>query len=231
MENSFLEKWMEFDYNPFILFSNSGKVLSLNEEAQHLLAKIPNKVIFDLAISYASKNFGFNTVFLDLEFDRFNFFGLTVGYEDEEKIGIQLYKNPPLRLKTINDRNIEKSNIYSLIDLVISTNSIKTTATFTKEFDPTLPEIRIDTNNFIKILDKIYKLFINSNQIITKLYLKIGEFIKHEDKKYKLFIIEVVGDKKEIVSEVEIEKLGLKINSIVDSKSDRVIMELPLIID
>ncbi len=231
MESNFLEKWMEFDYNPFILFSSTAKVLSLNEEAQHLLAKIPNKVIFDLAISYASKNFGFNTVFLDLEFDRFSFFGIRVGYEDEEKIGIQLYKNPPLRLKSINNRNIEKSNIYSLIDLIISTNSIKTKANFIKEFDPTLPEIRIDSHSFIKLLDKVYKLFATSTQVTTKLYLKIGEFIKHEDKKYKLLIIEIIGDKKEMTNQTEIEKLGVKINSIIELKSDRVIMELPLMLD
>ena len=229
MENNFLDKFLEYDYNPFILYSNSGKVLSLNEEAQHLLAKIPKKVIFDLAISYAAKNFGFNRIFLDLEFDRFKFFGLSVGYEDEDKIGIQLYKNPPIRLKSINNINIQKSNIYSLIDLVISTNSIKSSANFIKEFDPALPEIRINTNSFIKVLDKIYKLFINSAHITTKLYLKVGEFIKHKDKKYKLFIIEIIGDKQEIDVNTNIDNLAIEINSIISFKPDRVVMELPLI--
>jgi hypothetical protein len=230
LNSSFVDKWIEFDYNPMVFFSSAGKVLSLNEDAQYLLAKVSSKTIFDLAVSYASNSFGFNTVFMDLEFDRFNFFGLTVGYENEDIIGIKLYKYPPLRLKNIDSENTQKSNIYSLIDLAISTNAIKTDAKFVKEFDPTLPEIKLDTTNFIKTLDRIYKLFLNSENIITKLYLKIGEFIKHDDKKYKLFIIEIQGNKKGDI-DPDIKKLAVKINAITNIKRDRVILELPLIID
>lgn len=230
VDSAFIDKWIDFDYNPMIFFTSSGRVLHLNEDAQYLLAKVSSKTIFDLAVSYASNSFGFNTVFMELEFDRFNFFGLTVGYENEDIIGIKLYKYPPLRLKNIDSENAQKSNIYSLIDLAISTNAIKTEAKFLKEFDPTLPEVKIDTNNFIKTLDRIYKMFLESENIITKLYLKIGEFIKHDDKKYKLFIIEVQGDKRAEVDS-DIKKLSVKINAVTNFKRDRVTLELPLIVE
>jgi len=230
LNSAYLEKWIEFDYNPIIFFSSTGKVLSLNEDAHYLLAKVSSKIIFDLAVSYASNSFGFNTIFMDLEFDRFTFFGLTVGYENENTIGIKLYKHPPLRLKNIDSTNTQKSNIYSLIDLAISTNAIKTDAKFIKEFDPTLPEIKIDTNNFIKTLDRIYKVFLDSKTIVTKLYLKIGEFIKHEDKKYKLFIIEIKGQSKPTI-DMELKKLSIKVNAIISTKDDKVVLELPLIMD
>lgn len=229
MEKKFLEQWIEYDYNPFILFSQDGKVISLNQEAEHLLSKVQSKTIFELAMSYASVNFGFNTIFIDLNFDRFNFFGITVGYESDNEIGVKLHKNPPLRLKSIREKNTEFNNIYSLIDLAISTNSIQSDSIFKKEFDPTLPEIKIDTSNFIKLLDKIYKQLSNSKTITTKLYLKIGEFIKYNQKRYKLFIIEITIDSKLDINEFEIKALGVEINSIITVKDNSILIELPMI--
>ncbi len=53
------EAWIEHDYNPFIVFDNSGKILSLNQEAQYLLGEVAHKKIFDIAQAYASMTYGF----------------------------------------------------------------------------------------------------------------------------------------------------------------------------
>ena len=34
---TFEQQWIEYDFNPFILFDSSGKIVSLNAEAQFLL--------------------------------------------------------------------------------------------------------------------------------------------------------------------------------------------------
>lgn len=187
---TFEQQWLEYDYNPFILFSSSGKVLSLNAEAQFLLGAATSSEIFELATSYANVTFGFKTTFIDLEFGRYKFFGLTVGYENEDEIGIKLYQAPSFKMDKPKPEG-QLTNIYTLIDLCISTNSINSNINFNKSFDPTIPDIIINANSFIKLLNKTYLCFSDNEDILTKVFYRIGEHIKFEDKKYSLFSIEV----------------------------------------
>jgi len=185
---TFEQQWLEHDYNPFILFSSNGKVLSLNTEAQFLLGATSTSELFELATTYANVSFGFKTTFLELEFGRYKFFALTVGYENEDEIGIKLYKSPSFKLN--NPKPVgEMTNIYTLVDLCISTNLINSNTAYTKEFDPTIPEIIINTNKFIKLLNKIYSCFEGNDTINTKIFYRIGEHIKFEDKKCLLLVI------------------------------------------
>ena len=190
---AFEQDWLEYDYNPFILFNSNGKVLSLNNEAQYLLGVVSHTTIFELASSYASSSYGFKTSFFDLEYGRFHFFGITVGYENEQEIGIKLYKKPSLEFKAPQTDG-EATNIYTILDLCINTNSIGSQTTFTKDLDPTIPDIKINTSVIIKLLNLIYKAFEGSEKINTRLSMKVGEYIRYEDKKFTLFNICISGD-------------------------------------
>ena len=64
---TFEQQWLEYDYNPFILFDANGKIISLNAEAQFLLGNASAQELFKLCTSYASVSFGFKTTFLELE--------------------------------------------------------------------------------------------------------------------------------------------------------------------
>lgn len=206
---TFEAQWLEYDYNPFILFSSNGKIISANSEAQFLLGSASTSELYQLATTYANITFGFKTTFLDLEFGRFKFFGLTVGYENENEIGIKLYQTPSFKLNKPKPVG-ELTNIYTLIDLCISTNSISSNIKFTKEFDPTIPEIIINVNSFIKILNKIYSCFNDSKKINTKIFYRIGEHIKFEDKKYSIFSIEINGTN---LDKQKINKLELLVSN------------------
>lgn len=187
---TFEQQWIEYDYNPFVLFSSNGKIVSLNSEAQFLLGSVTMEELFSLATTYASVSFGFKTTFLELNFGRYKFFAITVGYENDEAIGIKLYQAPSFKLnkpKLIG----ELTNIYTLVDLCISTYSINSKIIFEKDFDPTIPEIMIDSNNFIKALNKMYACYENNEKIVTKIFYRVGEHIKFEEKKYSIFSIEV----------------------------------------
>ncbi|MFT7002721.1 MAG: hypothetical protein ACJAWW_000054 [Sulfurimonas sp.] len=187
---TFEQQWLEYDYNPFILFSSNGKVLSLNTEAQYLSGIISSQEIFKLATTYANVSFGFKTTFVELEYGRYKFYALTVGYENEEGIGIKLYRVPSFKVN--NPKPIgELTNIYTLVDLCISTNSINSNTKFLNDFDPAIPEIIINTNSFIRILNKIYSCFDGNEEIKTKIFYRVGEHIKFENKKYSIFSIEV----------------------------------------
>ncbi len=224
---TFEQQWIEYDYNPFVLFSSKGKVISLNSEAQFLLGAITTDELFNLATTYANLSFGFKTTFIELEFGRYKFFALTVGYENDDEIGIKLYQAPSFKLskpKLVG----ELINIYTLVDLCISTNSINSKIEFTKEFDPTIPEIIIDSNNLIKILNNIYDCFIENKKIQTKIFYRVGEHIKFEETKCSIFSIEVSAENinKEKINKLEI--LTANTSFYVDIKK-KITINIPMI--
>ena len=190
---TFEQQWVEYDYNPFVLFNSNGKVISLNEQAQFLLGSITTEELFNLATTYANVSFGFKTTFVELGFGRYKFFALTVGYENDDVIGIKLYQAPSFKLNAQSSLLGELANIYTLVDLCISTYSINSKIVFEKDFDPTIPEVMLDSNNFIKILNKIYHCYEDSQRILTKIFYRVGEHIKFDNKKYSIFSIEISG--------------------------------------
>ncbi|MDD2790535.1 MAG: hypothetical protein PHU40_07725 [Sulfurimonas sp.] len=191
---TFEQQWLEYDYNPFILFNTNGKIDSLNAEAQFLLGFASTHELFELATSYASVNFGFKTSFMEIEFGRYKFFGITVGYENEEQIGLKLYQAPVFKITNPKTNDGELTNIYTLIDLCIATNSISSKINFVKDFDPTIPSVLLNSNKIIKILNKMYDCFKENEKILTKVYYRVGEHIKFEEKKYSIFSIEIASD-------------------------------------
>ncbi len=225
---TFEQQWLEYDYNPFILFSSNGKIISLNTEAQFLLGSVTKNEIFELATTYANITFGFKTTFIELNFGRYKFFGLTIGYENEEEIGIKLYQAPSFKVK--NPKPIgELTNIFTLIDLCISTNSISSSIVYTKEFDPTIPEVVLNANNVIKALNKAYSCFSENKTINTKVYFRIGEHINFEDKKYSIFSIEISA---EIIDNKKINELQLLVDNTsfyIDIQSN-ITINIPMIL-
>lgn len=223
---NFEQQWLEYDYNPFILFNSNGKIISLNAEAQFLLGTASPAELFSLASSYANLTYGFKTTFLELNFGRYNFFGLTVGYESDEEIGIKLYQMPSFNLNKPKPTG-ELTNIYTLVDLCISTNSISSNINFIKDFDPTIPEILINSNEFIKLLNKIYKCFSSNEEIKTKIYFRVGEHIKFEDKKYSLFSIEVSAKNQTNINDFKV--FSQNSDFIIEVK-DAITINIPMIL-
>ena len=227
---TFEQQWIEYDYNPFVLFSSTGKIISLNNEAQYLLGSVDKNTLFEIATTHASTSFGFKTTFLELEFGRYRLFGITVGYENEAEIGIRFYQQPTLNFSAPKPTG-ELINVYTLIDLCVSTSSIGSNINYLKDLDPTIPEIRLHPDNFIKLLNKIYQGYKESENITTKLFYRVGEHIKFEEKKYSLFTIEITGEEfcKKLVSEIE---LLAKDNNLYSSfKENSVSINIPMITD
>jgi len=208
------EEWLEHDYNPFVVFTDDGRVKSLNQEAQYLLGEVQNKEIFELAQTYASHSFGFETTILDLSYGSYKFYGLTVGYLDDHEIGIKLYKTTAKKFSNIEE-NKESVNLYTLLDLCISAASTRCKSKFIKIFDPTFPEIRLKINNFTKLLDKIYQSHQFATAITTELSLVTGEYIRFENKKYPIFTIKIQSDYRDSSFEKDIENISSMGNTII----------------
>ena len=224
---TFEQQWIEYDYNPFVLFNSNGRIISLNAEAQFLLGSVTTDELFKLATTYANVTFGFKTTFIDLEFGRYKFFALTVGYENEDEIGIKFYQVPTFKLT--KDKPVgELTNIYTLVDLCIATSSINSKIQYIKDFDPTIPEIIIDSNNFIKILNKIFICFNENKEIKTKIFYRVGEHIKFENKKYSIFSIEISANNIDTFKTNELEILCANTDFYVNIK-DKITMNIPMI--
>ena len=144
-----------------------------------------------------------------------------------EEIGIKLYQMPSFNVNKPKPTG-ELTNIYTLVDLCISTNSISSDINFIKDFDPTIPEILINSNEFIKLLNKIYKCFSENKEIETKIYFRIGEHIKFEKKKYSLFSIEVKG--KNLTKINEFKVYSESSNFIIEIKDTTVTINIPMIL-
>ncbi|MEA1919820.1 MAG: hypothetical protein U9N52_08280 [Campylobacterota bacterium] len=225
---TFDQQWIEFDYNPFILFSANAKVISLNSEAQFLLGSVDARALYELATTYASSSFGFNTIFLDLEYGRYRFFGITVGYETEDQIGIRLYQMPSYKFSKPKEYG-ELVNIYNLIDLCISSNSISNDTKFHRDFDPTLPELRLLADPFIKMLNKIIQAMRENSSIYFKIYFRVGEHVRFEGVKYSLFSLEIKAKVMNPKMQSEIKSFAVENNLFIEFKESKTTINIPIV--
>lgn len=223
---TFFEDWVDLDLNPIISFSSSSKIIYSNGEAQFLLSKINPKKIFEIALEYAPKTFGIKTSYVNLDLLNYTFYAITVRYENEDEIHIKLYKSAIAKKQNNLDmKKINLNNIFTLIDLSISSNKIKTNNTYIKDYDPSIPEFRIDANLFIKTLNQVFEAFKNSEKIKCSVMLKIGEYIKINDKKYSLISINISSNTKYNMPDIK------DISSFILNYDDKKIsIDLPLII-
>ena len=225
---SFFEEWVELDLNPVLSFSSSSKIIYSNSEAQFLLNRIKPKELFDLALTYAPKTFGALTSYIDLTIKNYTFYAITVMYENEDEIHMKLYKSAMVKKESkLNIKNINTTNIFTLVDLAISTSKIKTNINFTKNYDPSIPEFKLDASAFIKTLNQIFEAFSESKNVSCSILLKIGEYIKIDGKKYSLISIEITSDENN-----EFSKINLKDNHsfILTADENKVTIDLPLIL-
>lgn len=223
-----LESWIEHDYNPFVLFDSTGKIISLNQEAQYLLGEVAHKKIFDIAGAYASMTYGFKTTIIDLVFGSFKFYAITVGYDDESSIGIKLYKSATKKFANVEEYG-ESANIYALLDLCISASSTSSTIKFKKEFDPTFPDVRLKIEDFMKLLTKVYQSHLNSSVITTRLALITGEYIRFNTKKYPIFCIGIKADSRDTAYEKAIEEIATKANCTVHFEKNETTISAALV--
>ncbi len=225
---SFFEEWVELDLNPILSFSSNAKIIYSNSEAQFLLNRIKQKELFDLALTYAPKTFGALTSYIDLTIKNYTFYAITVMYENEDEIHMKLYKSAMVKKESkLNIKNINTTNIFTLVDLAISTSKIKNNINFTKNYDPSIPEFKLDASTFIKTLNIIFEVFKDKENVNCSILLKIGEYIKINDKKYSLISVEIGSNEKS-----DFLSLGIKENSsfILAYDDTKVTIDLPLII-
>ena len=223
---SFFEEWVELDLNPVLSFSSNSKIIYSNSEAQFLLNRIKQKELFDLALTYAPKTFGALTSYIDLNIKNYTFYAITIMYENEDEIHMKLYKSAMVKKENnLNIKNINVTNIFTLVDLAISTSKIKTNINFIKNYDPSIPEFKLDASTFIKTLNQIFEAFKDKKSVTCSILLKIGEYIKIDGKKYSLISVEISSNEKNDFSSINIKENSSFILTLDENK---ITIDLPL---
>ena len=224
------ESFIEWDNNPFILFSNLGKILYLNNAAEILFGYVSQKELYNIAVSYATQDFGYRSTTLSLTYDSFTFYSITVGYESEDQISLRLYNTPRLPSQhKLETNKFITTDINILLEANIALFKTKNTNPLSLLVDQDLPAFKIDQNNFSKLLRKVLNAFRSSDSIDITLKLLIGQHVMIEGKKEPLVQLIVLANGRYADTDEEIRTLAniSQIKCLLSEKSIR--MEVPLI--
>ena len=189
-----LEKWIQYDTNPLIVFSNDAKVLYLNEAGEYILSFISPKKVYDSIIQYAPKELGFKYIKEKFIFGEFSYEYALIGYDNYDEIGVRFYKDLHSNTKTIDLNTLEEINIYFILELARTYTFIDKEIELIDIFDPDLPNIKFNKDILIKLFNEIYSLVKDNSTIKTEVKIKIGEYIKLNNNKYKLLEIIIYAE-------------------------------------
>lgn len=222
--------WIEHDLDPFVTFNSVGKISYTNNEAQFFLNHAPLKQVFDLALKNAPQNYGIKTTFLDLSFGTYRFYAISVGYDDDEFISIKLHKSIGVKKENLFKNKGEITNIFTLIDIILSTNLTKSKTKYIKNYDPSIPEFRISAKDFLKLLNSVISTLNTFDSVEVIVRLKVGEYLKINDKKHQLVSVDfnVKGTIEAIDS--NLENQASNCGSLLELSSSSIKISLPIIL-
>jgi len=224
------QSFVEWDNNPFILFSDQGKILYLNTAAEILFGYVTKKELYDIAVSYAPQSFGYKTTSLTLNYDSFIFHAITIGYENEEQISLHLYNTPRIKpTRKIETDKLIVTDINILLEANIALFRTKNTNPLKLLADQDLPAFKIDQNDFSKLLRKIFDTFRASDSIDISLKLLLGQHVIIENKKVSIAQLTILANGRYADTDEEIATLAgeSQIKCLLEEHSIK--LEIPLI--
>jgi len=225
------QSFIDSDHSPFILFDNTSKILYLNNSAEILLGYVEKKELYDMTLQYAPQSFGVKTTTLNLNYENFSFYAITVGYECEEQIYIRFYHAPKVKQNITIDKNkLILTDINLLLEANITLFQSRYTTALKLLTDPDIPEFKIDQNKFSKLLRKSFELFAKTKEISITLKFLVGEHIIIDNKRYHIIRLSITSSDT-IESNDEIATIAKEcfISSLIQKNS--LTLEIPLLID
>ena len=225
----FYEKLLEYDLNPYFIFNANGRIKSFNKEAEFLLNYVGVKELFQLAVDNASQDFGFAQKYIPLKFNKHSYYAILVGYVSEEEIALRLYKVVSNQSNTINSGKLKLVNIFSLIELSKNTTLLNNPIKINEIYDISLPEMKININEFLLCLNDCFKYFENDEKITLKVRIKVGEYEVVNNQKYKIISLEFVADYS-VVHSTFLEEKASKANANIFFTQNKLKLELPIIL-
>lgn len=224
------QPFVDWDNSPFILFNPQGKILYLNNSAEILFGYVSKKELYDLALAYAPHSFGYKTTTLTLNYDAFNFYAITVGYENEEQLSIRFYNTPRIKAETSLKRDkLAKTDINLLLEANIALFKNKNKNNLRLLTDTDIPQLKIDQNSFSKLLRKVLDTFHASDSIRITLKLLVGEHIIIDEKKTPIAQLAVEADSRYTNTDQEIGILSNRCQINCSLHTYSIKLEIPLV--
>jgi len=224
------EYLVEIDNNPVIIFSNSGKILYLNTNAEILLGYVNAKEIFNLCLNNAPKEYGYNTVQIELHYGSFTFYSIMVSYTNDDYIAIRLYYKPKIKHISRDTSKVETDLNKVLNNSIIHFNiSSKTDIRLMSDLD--IPATQTNQNKLSLLLRKILDSYKDAIYVDINMSLKIGEFIIIDDKKYSVISLIYKSDKREKEDDLNIRRLAEDLSFDIYLNENMVSLDIPLIKD
>ncbi|HHH37124.1 MAG TPA: hypothetical protein ENK77_00720 [Epsilonproteobacteria bacterium] len=222
--------FVECDSSPFILFRNTGKILYLNSVAEILLGYVNQQELYDIAISYAPKDFGYKTTRLELQYDTFSFYAITVAYENEEQIGLKLYHRPRLDLENYQEMDkLPLTDINILLEANIALFKLHNGNNMELLADQDLPPCRIDQNQFSKLMRKTLHSFRASDSIRISLTLMVGEYVLIRNKPERIIQFMITANGRYTDNDKEIKSIAEHTNTTCLLKEHTVRLQVPFV--
>ncbi len=222
--------FIECDNSPFILFTAQGKIAYLNNAAEILMGYADPKALYDIALAYAPKDYGYKTTTLSLQYDALHFYAITVGYQDEEHICIRLYHQPRLnKPKTLSSDKYVTTDINTLLEANITLFQMINKNELSLLVDQDIPEFKIDQNHFSKLLRKTLHAFRASDSIYISLKFLVGEYVIINGKKEGLIQLKVEANGRYNDEDSAIETLANENHISTAFKEHSITLQIPFI--
>ena len=224
--------FLDHDISPIIVFNSNSKILYLNNSAELLLGSVDKKEVFDIALSYAPKNFGSKTTSVEFAFNQYLFHSITVSYQNENEIGITFYHKQIIRKKSTKElERFRLTDINLLLDASIFQFQTNTNTKVSLLTDIELPQIKLLQNDFSKVLRQIFNSFTSSSMLDISLRIKAGEYTIINDKRYRTLELKMLSNQREQTYDKQINDFSnsIYINTLLNTKS--AILIIPFITD
>ncbi len=225
----FYEEMMEHDLNPFMMFDSMGKLSKYNKEAEYLLSYVSSREIYDLAVSNAALSFGFKRSFVSLHYERNIFYAILVGYLDEEKLGIKLYKEVSDSAKHNSDTNKTEVNIFTILNLSRHSTITQSSVIVNALYDPSIPDIKINVEKFLNLLNHAFRSYEEAEELSLKVFLRIGETMLLEGKKYPICCIKFQSFDTQVKDTTLLFSKAKEAGASLFVKDNSIMIEFPLI--
>jgi len=225
---NFYEKLLEYHLNPYFIFNSNGRITKFNKEAEFLLNYVSVKELFQLAVDNASQDFGFSQKYIPLKFNKHSYYAILVGYMSDEEIALRLYQVVSNQTNTLNSGTLKLVNIFNLIELSKSTTLIDSEVKINEIYDISLPEMKLNINEFLLCLNDCFKYFKDDDEITLKVRMKIGEYEIIDNNKYNIISIEFIANHEVAILDT-LEEKASKANSNIFFNQNKLKLELPII--
>ena len=222
--------FIENDSNPFILFSNEGKINYLNASAEILMGSCQPKELFEIALAHAPKSFGYQKTLIHLSFGSFEFYGINVLYENEDVLALHLYNKP---MAKVNDSALLEGYTLTDINILIQANIELFNMNYEGKIklltDYDIPPFQLHQNNFSLLLRNLFAQFENSTNLEINIKIKLGERIVIKEKRYSIIVLQLLCKDRDDSQDKELELLALKNHINIHFKKNATLLEIPAI--